>query len=102
MKIPKSLEAKRDEQCPNFTIFESGRIGFYSDDNSKVVWKTGYNAAVKDILESEALKEIIDCSKELRDLMAGVRFEGYRPDSLTNQPIDNALNNWDAFIEGDK
>lgn len=47
----------------------------------------------------DVLKELVEATEELCDLMNGVRFEGYRPDSLTCQPANKALAAAEKLLE---
>jgi len=96
MKIPKKLARMRDEIFPIIKCEHANMIGNHDQNNKLKI--EGFNVACAAILESDELKEVISSLDELRDLMDGVRFDGYRPDSLTNQPADNALTKWQEFI----
>jgi len=76
MKLPKSLEAKRDEQARIL-------IGKYPEYpvTDPYDFKTGYNAAIKDLINSDALVSMYDAL-------------------LGHYPKQDAIAKWNKFLEG--
>jgi len=83
---------KRAEELANNYVCINGDINDHTfNDRIRYAFHRGYSAAEKDALNSEVVRELVECLEEYIDLMDDVRSGNYTPDSFTNQSAKAAL-----------
>lgn len=91
--IPKQLIKKRDALVPEFKKWQSDEISgtrFITDRSAQGIYRNGFNACSKVILES----------KELKALVEALALAGHYDGTLfSNVTALKAIDQWQKFIE---
>ena len=93
--IPKRLAEQRDKLTPNFKNLNRARVveGIHPDVVSMGVWRTGFDACAKLLLNSAELKGLVEAARKSSNDRADEN-EGRHIFAVSQKALDQ----WNAFI----